>query len=74
MRQDIRRMEDWRQHPANLDFTAQAKVEVLQTMMRIRRFDQTALKFYNAGKIGGFLLQSIGQEAIAVAVRLDGTG
>jgi len=62
-------MEDWRQHPGNLDFTAAAKVEVLRVMLRIRRFDQKGMLFYCAGKMSGFLLQSIGQEAIAAGVR-----
>ena len=62
-------MEDWREHPANQDFTAQAKVEVLQTMLRIRRFEQMALKYYNGGRIGGWLILSIGQESIAAVAR-----
>ena len=35
-------------------------------MVRIRRFEQAALKYYQAGKIGGFLHLYIGQEAVAV--------
>lgn len=35
-------------------------------MCRIRRFEQTALKYYNQGKIGGFLHLYIGQEAVAL--------
>ena len=35
-------------------------------MVRIRRFEQTALKFYNGGKMGGFLHLYIGQESVAV--------
>lgn len=69
MRQDIRWMEDWRQHPANLDFTAQEKVGVLRVMLRIRRFEQEALKWYNAQMIGGWLILSIGQESIAAVAR-----
>lgn len=70
MRQENRWMEeDYCTHPANLDFSAQAKVELLRTMIRIRRFDQAALRCYNAGKMSGFLLQSIGQESVAASVR-----
>jgi pyruvate dehydrogenase E1 component alpha subunit len=35
-------------------------------MVRIRRFEQAALKYYNGGKMGGFLHLYIGQEAVAV--------
>lgn len=35
-------------------------------MFRIRRFEQVALKYYNAGKMGGFLHLYIGQESVAV--------
>ena len=62
-------MEDWRMHPANQDFTAQAKVEVLRTMLRIRRLEQAGLKAFNNGKIGGWLFLCIGQEAIPAIAR-----
>lgn len=35
-------------------------------MSEIRRFEQTALKHYNGGKMGGFLHLYIGQESVAV--------
>jgi pyruvate dehydrogenase E1 component alpha subunit len=35
-------------------------------MIRIRRFEQASLKYYNAGRIGGFLHLYIGQESVAV--------
>jgi pyruvate dehydrogenase E1 component alpha subunit len=35
-------------------------------MIRIRRFEQAALKNYQAGKMGGFLHLYIGQESVAV--------
>ena len=60
---------DYRQHPANLGFTAEAKIDVFRQMVRIRRFEQAALKYYNGGKIGGWLILSIGQESIASGVR-----
>ncbi|WP_035612462.1 thiamine pyrophosphate-dependent enzyme [Haloferula sp. BvORR071] len=62
-------MEDWRQHPVNLGFSAEAKVEVLRTMVRIRRLEQTALLYYSAGKMGGWLILSVGQESIAATAR-----
>lgn len=39
-----------------------------QTMMRIRRFEERALKMYSVNKIRGFLHVYIGQEAIAGAI------
>jgi len=51
--------------PVNASLSAEEKIGLLRTMLRIRRFEQTALKFYNAGKMGGFLHVYIGQESIA---------
>lgn len=51
----------------NLALTPEQKMKALADMWRIRRFEQQALKFYNQGKIGGFLHLYIGQESIAVA-------
>ena len=31
------------------------KIEFLRQMVRIRRFEEASLKYYNAGKMGGFL-------------------
>lgn len=53
----------------NQDFSVEMKLDVLRTMLRIRRFEQEALKYYTAGRMGGFLILSIGQESIAAAVR-----
>ncbi|MEM9478589.1 MAG: pyruvate dehydrogenase (acetyl-transferring) E1 component subunit alpha [Verrucomicrobiota bacterium] len=59
--------------PVNAELNAEQKIEMLSEMMRIRRFEQAALKYYNAGKMGGFLHLYIGQEAVAVgAVSLMG--
>jgi pyruvate dehydrogenase E1 component alpha subunit len=49
----------------NRELTPEGKIELLRQMMRIRRFEQAALKYYNAGKMGGFLHLYIGQEAVA---------
>jgi pyruvate dehydrogenase E1 component alpha subunit len=42
------------------------KIRFLRDMCRIRRFEQTSLKYYNLGKMGGFLHLYSGQEAVAV--------
>jgi pyruvate dehydrogenase E1 component alpha subunit len=46
------------------------KREALLLMLRTRIFEQHCLKYYNAGRIGGWLILSIGQESVAVAVRM----
>jgi pyruvate dehydrogenase E1 component alpha subunit len=52
--------------PINQSLSAERKIELYSQMVRIRRFEQAALKFYNAGRIGGFLHLYIGQESVAV--------
>jgi pyruvate dehydrogenase E1 component alpha subunit len=52
--------------PVNQSLTAEDKIGLLRQMVRIRRFEQAALKYYNAGKMGGFLHLYIGQESVAV--------
>ncbi len=52
--------------PINAKLTAQDKIDLLRTMVRIRRFEQTSLKYYHDGHIGGFLHLYIGQESVAV--------
>jgi pyruvate dehydrogenase E1 component alpha subunit len=39
-----------------------------ETMVRIRKFEERALKMYSVNKIRGFLHVYIGQEAIAAAI------
>jgi pyruvate dehydrogenase E1 component alpha subunit len=58
--------QDFSQSPVNQELSADRKIELLTQMIRIRRFEQTSLKYYQGGKIGGFLHLYIGQEAIAV--------
>lgn len=53
--------------PINTRLSAEQKINALRDMLRIRRFEQQALKFYNQGKMGGFLHLYIGQESVAVA-------
>lgn len=51
----------------NKALTPEKKIGFLREMFRIRRFEQTALKYYNKGDaMGGFLHLYIGQEAVAV--------
>ncbi len=50
----------------NSQLTAEQKIGYLREMFRIRRFEQTALKYYNQGRMGGFLHLYIGQESVAV--------
>ena len=52
--------------PVNRALTKEEKIGLLREMVRIRRFEQAALKYYNAGKMGGFLHLYIGQESVAV--------
>ncbi|MEO6906953.1 MAG: thiamine pyrophosphate-dependent enzyme [Abditibacteriaceae bacterium] len=51
----------------NQSLTPQDKIHFLQQMLRIRRFEQTALKQYQtSGQMGGFLHLYNGQESVAV--------
>lgn len=51
----------------NQNVEAREKIHFLRQMMRIRRFEQTALAQYQtSGEIGGFLHLYSGQEAVAV--------
>ena len=52
--------------PINKGLTAKDKIQLLREMLRVRRFEQQALKQYNGGKMGGFLHLYIGQESVAV--------
>jgi pyruvate dehydrogenase E1 component alpha subunit len=57
---------DFAQSPINQSLTPEQKIELYTQMVRIRSFEQASLKYYNAGKIAGFLHLYIGQEAVAV--------
>jgi pyruvate dehydrogenase E1 component alpha subunit len=52
--------------PINQALSPEQKIELYTLMVRIRRFEQAALKSYSAGKMGGFLHLYIGQESVAV--------
>ena len=58
---------DFAGSPINQALSADQKIGLLRTMLRIRRFEQAALKGFSAGKMGGFLHLYIGQESVAVA-------
>lgn len=60
---------DFREHAINRDWSAEGKIDLLRQMIRIRRFEQAALTCYCTGKMGGFLILSIGQESISTGVR-----
>ena len=57
---------DFASSPINQVLTSEQKIELYTRMVRIRSFEQAALKYYNKGKIAGFLHLYIGQEAVAV--------
>jgi pyruvate dehydrogenase E1 component alpha subunit len=57
---------DFAQSPVNQALTPERKIELYTQMVRIRQFETLALKYYQAGKMGGFLHLYIGQEAVAV--------
>ena len=54
------------QAEVNLQLDADEKIKMMRDMVRIRRFEESSLKYYNADKMGGFLHLYIGQESIAV--------
>ena len=57
---------DYSQDPINQKLSADDKIELLRQMVRIRRFETVSLKYYQQGKMGGFLHLYIGQESVAV--------
>ena len=52
--------------PINAKLSKYEKTGFLREMLRIRRFEQLALKQYQSGKMGGFMHLYIGQESIAI--------
>lgn len=57
---------DFAKSKINTDLSSQEKIDFFRDMCRIRRFEQTSLKYYNKGQMGGFLHLYIGQESVAV--------
>lgn len=60
---------DYREHAINRNWSAEGKIDLYRHMMRIRRFESAALKYYSSGKMGGWLFLSTGQESVAVTAR-----
>ena len=60
---------DYREHDINRTWSAEGKIDFYRQMMRIRRFEQAALKNYLWGKMGGWLILSNGQESVAAIAR-----
>ena len=52
--------------PINQQLSSEGKISILRDIVRIRRFEQAALKQYTSGKMGGFLHLYNGQESVAV--------
>jgi pyruvate dehydrogenase E1 component alpha subunit len=60
-------MQSFADADINKKLTPEEKKRFLLDMFRIRRFEQTALKYYQmGGRMGGFLHLYIGQESVAV--------
>ncbi len=57
---------DYARAEINVTLLPEEKIRLFSEMLRIRRFEQAALKYYNQGKMGGFLHLYIGQEAVAL--------
>ena len=53
---------------ADIEADAGHEVDLLRTMLLIRRFEEKAAELYSAGKIRGFLHLYIGEEAVATGV------
>ncbi len=56
---------DFSQAPINQKLSKEDKIDLLRTVMRVRRFEQATQKPYSQGKMGGFLHLYIGQESVA---------
>src|SRR5688572_19969189 len=56
---------DYASAPINAQLAKDDKIGLLRQMLRRRRYEQLALKQFQAGKMGGFMHLYIGQESIA---------
>jgi pyruvate dehydrogenase E1 component alpha subunit len=54
--------------PPHLTLSEERALELLTTMVRIRRFEERCVELYSASQIRGFLHLYIGQEAVAAGV------
>jgi pyruvate dehydrogenase E1 component alpha subunit len=59
-------VSDFSKSACNASLSPDSKVDLLDQMIRIRRFEERSLRAYQQGHIGGFLHLYIGQEAVAV--------
>lgn len=50
----------------NASLTAEEKLDLYTTMVRIRRFEERSIRSYQQGHIGGFCHTYIGEEAVAL--------
>ncbi len=58
---------DFSTAPINQTLSPEDKIRLMRDILRIRRFEQVANKYYQTGKyMGGFLHLYIGQESVAV--------
>lgn len=62
---DITTSPDYSGHAINQQLTAEDKIDLYRTLVRIRRFEQATQKPYSQDKMGGFLHLYIGQESVA---------
>ncbi|MCA1783522.1 MAG: pyruvate dehydrogenase (acetyl-transferring) E1 component subunit alpha [Dermatophilaceae bacterium] len=54
--------------PATTDSESRSRLDLLHTMLLIRRFEETCVELYSATRIRGFLHLYIGEEAVATGV------
>jgi len=57
---------EYEKAPVNAALAPEAKLDLLRTMLRIRRFEERSIRAYQQGQIGGFLHLYIGEESVAV--------
>ena len=60
---------NYQEHAINRNWSAEGKIDLYRQMVRIRRFEMTAIKYFYFGKMAGWLILGIGQESIAAGVR-----
>jgi pyruvate dehydrogenase E1 component alpha subunit len=65
---------DFAKDPINAALTSEEKIGFYRQMLRIRRFEHQALKYYQDKMMGGFLHLYIGQESVAVGTASLMTG
>ena len=52
---------DYAKAPVNANLSAEDKIRFLRDLLRIRRFEQTALKFYNRERWAVFCISILGR-------------